>query len=245
MSTMIKKTLLSLLVLAATFNLIAQQSGSFKDPRDSKVYKTVKIGSQLWMAENLNVSRFRNGDFIPEVKSTEEWQNACKNKQPAWCYYNNIELNGIRYGKLYNWYAVNDPRELAPAGWRVASEKDWNILLAEVGGPNLAGKKLKNDNYWALDCNKDNNSIGFAINPGNTRDLEGGFYIEYFSGRGTKYWTSTFIENAERFESKNDNSSNNVYCPVAKTIEINCSDIITISGLFADFGFYVRCVKND
>jgi len=75
----------------------AQQPGSFKDPRDGRVYKTVKIGTQVWMAENLNVERFKNGDIIPESKTNEEWASATG---PAWCYYNNDSVNGKQNGKL-------------------------------------------------------------------------------------------------------------------------------------------------
>src|SRR3989338_8108735 len=79
----------------------------------------VQIGGQTWMAENLNVESFRNGDPIPEVKSAEEWEKVGKRKKPAWCYYDYTSANGTKYGKLYNWYAVNDPRGLAPDGWHI------------------------------------------------------------------------------------------------------------------------------
>jgi uncharacterized protein (TIGR02145 family) len=81
--------------------------------------KTIKIGKQTWMAENLNVDKFRNGDLIPHIQDPEEWEQAGKNQQPAWCYYENDPENGNIYGKLYNWYAVNDPRGLAPEGFHV------------------------------------------------------------------------------------------------------------------------------
>jgi uncharacterized protein (TIGR02145 family) len=110
-------------------NIFAQQYGSFKDSRDGKVYKTVKIGDQIWMAENLNAERFRNGDIIPEAKTNEVWENACKNKQPAWCYYENNPNNEERFGKLYNWYAIIDSRGLSPEGWHLGSEKEKNELI--------------------------------------------------------------------------------------------------------------------
>ena len=99
-----------------SLHTVAQQYGSFKDPRDGKVYKTVKIGGQEWMAENLNVSKFRNGDIIPHAKSNAEWKAAGEKKQPAWCYYENDPSNGVKYGKLYNWYAVRDPRGVGTTG---------------------------------------------------------------------------------------------------------------------------------
>ena len=94
--------------------------------------KSIQFGSQNWMAENLSVSTFRNGDLIPQAQSDEEWQEAGFNKQAAWCYYNlsidslNIEVK--KYGKLYNSYALNDPRGLAPEGWRLPTEGDWGTL---------------------------------------------------------------------------------------------------------------------
>jgi uncharacterized protein (TIGR02145 family) len=109
-------------------------------------YKSIKIGNQTWMTSNLNVSTFRNGEAIPEAKTDEEWRRARENKQPAWCYYDNDPKNGIKYGKLYNWYAVNDPRGLAPAGWHVPSDAEWTTLEDQLG--NDAGKKMKSTSGW-------------------------------------------------------------------------------------------------
>ena len=89
------------------------------------MYKSVKIDNQEWMAENLNIDKFRNGDRIPEVKINEEWEKAGNEKKPAWCFYDNDPANGEKYGKLYNWHAVNDPRGLAPEGWHVPSDEEW------------------------------------------------------------------------------------------------------------------------
>lgn len=82
----------------------------------------VKIGDQIWMPENLNVDTFRNGDSIHHMQTKEEWDDAAHNEVPAWCYYDFDPSNGEKYGKLYNWHAVNDPRGLAPDGWRVPAE---------------------------------------------------------------------------------------------------------------------------
>jgi uncharacterized protein (TIGR02145 family) len=78
--------------------------------------KEVKIGKQVWMYENLNVDKFRNGDPIPEVKTREEWLKAGENKQPAWCYFENDPANGKKIGKIYNFYAVTDSRGISPKG---------------------------------------------------------------------------------------------------------------------------------
>lgn len=109
-------------------------------------YKSVKRGTQIWMTENLNVSTFRNGEPIPEAKTVEEWEKAGENKQPAWCYYNNYPKNGAKYGKLYNWYAVIDPRGLAPEGWHVPSNEEWQTLEDYLGDD--AGKKMKSTSGW-------------------------------------------------------------------------------------------------
>jgi uncharacterized protein (TIGR02145 family) len=103
----------------------------------------VKIGTQVWMAENLNVNKFRNGDIIPEAKTNEEWQKAIENQQPAWCFYDNSIANGVKFGKLYNWFAVNDPRGLAPFGWHIPTSDEWSVLINYLGGYKVAGTKLK------------------------------------------------------------------------------------------------------
>lgn len=90
----------------------------------------VKIGEQIWQEQNLHVSSFRNGDPIQEAKTTEEWLKANKNKQAAWCYYENDESLSKERGKLYNWYAVNDPRGLAPKGWKIPTFEDYIELVS-------------------------------------------------------------------------------------------------------------------
>jgi uncharacterized protein (TIGR02145 family) len=105
-----------LFLLSLTFNTLHSQI-------------EVKIGNQIWMNKNLDVDKFRNGDPIQEVKNEEDWKIADSLKLPAWCYVDfDSETNKI-YGKLYNWYAVNDPRGLAPAGWRIPNRQDWINLI--------------------------------------------------------------------------------------------------------------------
>jgi hypothetical protein len=99
---------------------------------ESVVYKEVPIGKQVWMSENLNVDKFRNGDSIPHAKTNEEWKKAGKNKQPAWCYHDNDPKNATKYGKLYNWYAVNDPRNIAPKGWHIPSDLEWSEIEKQL-----------------------------------------------------------------------------------------------------------------
>jgi len=105
--------------------------------------KTVTIGKQVWMLENLNVASFKNGVAIPEVQDKDAWDNAGDNKQPAWCYYDNDPKNGEKYGKLYNWYAVVDDNGLCPQGWHVPSDAEWDTLVTYLGGKDVAGAKMK------------------------------------------------------------------------------------------------------
>ena len=107
----------------------------------------VTIGTQTWAAKNLDVSTYRNGDKIPQVQDKKAWTNL---KTGAWCYYENNTANGTKYGKLYNWYAVNDPRGLAPNGYYIPSHPDWEILKDYLGGELNAGTKLKESGttFW-------------------------------------------------------------------------------------------------
>jgi len=149
-------------------------SGKYKAEVSIQRYKSVKIGPQVWAMENLNVDRFRNGDPIPQAKTDEEWERAGKNKQPAWCYYENDPKNGETYGKLYNWYAVNDPRGLAPEGWRIPTDTEWTKLSDYLGGEALACKKMKSTSGWANNGNGTNSS-GFNGLPGGYRGSNGTF----------------------------------------------------------------------
>lgn len=145
-------------------NVHTQTTGTITDVRDGKVYKTVVIGNQTWMAENLNVDRFRNGDPIPEAKTDEEWIKAGENKQPAWCYYNNDTTNGRIHGKLYNWFAVNDRRGLAPEGWHIPSKAEFTILINFLEGENVVGTQMKSSIGWEYDkgvSGNGTNSSGF------------------------------------------------------------------------------------
>jgi uncharacterized protein (TIGR02145 family) len=148
--------------------------------------QTVTIGTQVWMTKNLDVDRFRNGDPIPEAKTTEEWENAGENKQPAWCYYDNDPKNGEKYGKLYNWYAVSDSRGLAPEGWHVPSNDEWTVLTDNLG----SGYKIKDTYGWTSNGNetKSTNSSGFSGLPGGDRSYVGSFD---FIGYHGYWWSST------------------------------------------------------
>ena len=145
---MMKQYLIVLVACMLSLHSVAQQYESFKDPRDGKVYRTVKIGNQVWMAENLNSGRFMNGDSILECKTYDEWRKAAENKQPAWCYYENDPENGKKYGRLYNWYTILDSRKIAPYGWHVPSDKEWKALTIFLRDEKNAGEKLKSKDSW-------------------------------------------------------------------------------------------------
>lgn len=161
------------------------QKSTKPEPVKNKDAGTVRIGKQTWAAVNLNVSTFRNGDSIPEIKSNKDWVTAGESGKPAWCYYNNDPRNGLKYGKLYNWYAVNDPRGLAPAGWSLPSDTDWLELTNYLGG--LAGKKMKSISGWS-DGNNGTNESGFVGLPGGYR-VENGTFLNL--GSIATWWGTT------------------------------------------------------
>lgn len=128
--------------------------------------KEITIGNQIWTAKNLDVSTFRNGDEIPQVTSQSDYQMACRNSTPVWCYYNFDASYGKKYGKLYNIYAVRDSRGLAPEGWHIPKNEEWEKLINSFGkNTNDAGTIFKSNSGW-----KDNrngiNSSGFTGLPG-------------------------------------------------------------------------------
>ena len=132
-------------------------------------YKSVIIGKQEWMVENLNDNHFRNGNPILEAKSEEEWIKAGKEQSPAWCYYDNEPENGEKYGKLYNWYAVNDPRGLAPEGWHIPSDDEWSQLIDFCGEKSIADSLMESNSEWG----NNNNENSFKALPGGHRDFDG------------------------------------------------------------------------
>ena len=154
------------------------------------IVNSVTIGSQEWQAENLNVDRFRNGDPIPEVRTKEEWVAAGKRGEPAWCYYDNDPENGKLYGKLYNWYAVNDSRGLEPEGWHIPTDDEWTTLTDYLGGEEVAGGKMKTTGttYWESPNEAATNESGFSALPGGYRINNGSFSNISFSARS---WSAT------------------------------------------------------
>jgi uncharacterized protein (TIGR02145 family) len=148
---------------------------------------SVKIGNQTWTTKNLDVSKYRNGDEIPHVNDPLSWSRLTYG---AWCYYENVDSNGTTYGKLYNLYAVLDPRGLAPAGFHIPSDKDWTTLTDYLGGKEEAGVKMKEagSTHWPRPNTGATNSSGFTGLPGGYRDDNGSFFSMGVNGF---WWSST------------------------------------------------------
>ncbi len=156
---------------------------------DGNVYKTVKIGNQWWMAENLKVKHYCNGDAIQNITNSTTWLNLEVNEDNgAWCYYKNDFSYSGTYGCLYNWYALNDSRGLAPAGWRIPYASDWQQLLDFLGG-NVGGKlKEMGISHWRSPNTGATDAVGFCALPGGWRARFG-----YFKKLGEEafFWSSS------------------------------------------------------
>ncbi len=178
---------------SAIFNS-SKSYGTVKDI-DGNVYKTITIGSQTWMAENLRTAHYQNGDSIDNVKGQAQWEKLITG---AWCTYNNtINPDSIAtFGFLYNGYAVLDSRNIAPAGWHVPTTVDWDTLVTyvaegdassdSVGNNPIAGGRLKEAGtlHWGHE-NQADNSSGFTALPGGLR-YDSFLYLDYMG----IYWTS-------------------------------------------------------
>ena len=193
--------------------------------------------NQRWMSKNLDVTHYRNGDLIPKVTDPVQWRNL--NSTGAWCWYNNDSATYASiYGRLYNWFAVNDPRGLAPSGWHVASKTEWiNLItcLDQSADPNainvislLSGGKLKDTINFITPNIGATNSIGFSAEPAGGRGLEGNFW-----GINTSayWWTSNAYSSGYPFAFYLFNY--NSY--ISKAVD---------GAFFPSCGFSVRCVLD-
>jgi uncharacterized protein (TIGR02145 family) len=182
---------------------------------------SIQIGTQTWATKNLDVSTFRNGDSIPEANISDFCEENNEQK-PAWCYYANDPANEEKYGKLYNWYAVNDPRGLAPKGWHVPTDAQWDTLLIYLGGEYVAGGKLKeaDTTHWTAPNTGATNETGFSALPGGSRD-------HYFGAVGV-WWSSTEADTTHAWSRAMGYKS----AQVSRSYDLKQS------------GFSVRCLKN-
>ena len=213
-----------------------------RDPYDS-----VTIGNQVWMTKNLELDEFRNGDPIPQAKSAAQWEKAGENHQPAWCYYKNNPKNGKKYGKLYNWYAVSDPRGLAPNGWHIPTGRDIKKLLYKLGGVRVYrgndfplyisenGDKLREMGFDAIFC-------GY-------RSIAG----EFIKSKKTVYknnypintwWSSSSLDNGYVSNLSLHYSTKDIQSMWGWEQQMGTRFILT--GFYEKtYGFSVRCIKNN
>ena len=176
------------------FTALGTPVGKFSDcikDVDGNVYKTVTIGTQTWMSENLKVSKYNDGTTIPNITDNTQWQN---NTTGAWSYYNNDAANNAKYGKLYNWYAVsktsNGNKNVCPTGWHVPSDAEWTVLTDYLGGESVAGGKMKEvgTTSWNSPNAGATNTSLFSALPGGNRNVNGGYNV---IGHYGYWWSST------------------------------------------------------
>lgn len=185
-----KKTILFVAVLALlTFKSQAQTVTDI----DGNVYDTIHIVTQIWLRPNLKVTHYRNGDLIPKVTDSATWYNLTSG---AYCDYDNDTNNANIYGRLYNWYSVNDPRNIAPVGWRVPTFEDWDTLQIFLGYDLVAGGKLKEIGtaHWMFPNTGASDEYDFTALPGGQR--ADSIYSGTFSEITTQgyWWSSSEID---------------------------------------------------
>jgi uncharacterized protein (TIGR02145 family) len=203
------------------FNELRGENIKFKILVENSSLATIKNGTQIWTNKNLDVSTYRNGDFIPQVQDAEQWRQLTTG---AWCYYENKADNGKTFGKLYNWYAVNDQRGLAPKGFHIPTSEEWNALIDYLGGSSIAGTKMKSKQAW-LNNGNGSNSSGFEGLPAGYRYSAGKFDNTGYNGG---WWSSSahFSESA--------------WCYF---ILFNFDDVFRDFN-FKALGLSVRCIKD-
>ncbi len=199
--------------------------GSVTDQEGNK-YATIRIGNQEWMAENLKTTKYCNGDPIPNVMNNTLWQNLVSG---AWAHYNNDSQYDTTYGKLYNWFAVNDSRNVCPCGWHVPTDPEWTILADYLGGVSVASGKLKSTGtqYWKSPNKSATNESGFSGLPGGHRSTNGTFYNMGTFG----YWWSSTEFNSNPFSALN------------RDLYYNIQNFVWVHN-YKKSGFSVRCIKD-
>jgi uncharacterized protein (TIGR02145 family) len=198
---------------------------------DGNVYKTVTIGTQVWMAENLKTTKYRNGESIPNVTVDATWGALTTG---AFCWYNNDAANNkAAYGALYNWYSVADSRNIAPTGWHVATDGEWHVLNLYLGGDIVSGGKLKETGtaHWLGSNTGATNSTGFTALPGGNRNSIGSWGDLGFWGY---WWSSTSHDSYFEISS------------FAWDISLTNGNAAFFSDYYSDkcFGLSVRCVRD-
>jgi uncharacterized protein (TIGR02145 family) len=191
---------------------------------DGNVYQTVTIGTQVWMKENLKVTHYRNGDEIPNVTVNAAWAALTTG---AYCEYNNDVNNVATYGRLYNWYAAADSRNIAPTGWHVPTDAEWQTLVDYLGFGTIAGGKMKEagTTHWTIPNTGATNESGFTALPGGYR-ISNGTYGSMSTN--TAYWSSTESNSLFAWYRRLDYSNTGIYRYDNNKV----------------YGFSVRCVKD-
>ncbi len=192
---------------------------------DGNTYSVVTIGSQCWLGENLKVTHYRNGDAVSEVTDSVDWKALTTE---AMCSYGNDNANDAVYGKLYNWFAANDPRGLCPQGWRLPHDNDFTILTEYLDPDDeYAGGRLKEvgTEHWESPNEGANNSSGFSGLPGGMRFKEGHF--DHIGKRGL-FWSS-----------RNDGDFEGYFLTL--TYE---TAVAHQTHLYKQNGFSCRCIKE-
>jgi uncharacterized protein (TIGR02145 family) len=204
-----------------SFGYTGYETGTMTDI-DGNTYQTVKIGNQWWIAQNLKTTHYRNGEAILNVIDGGTWAGLSTGAQ---CAYGNNEGNVEIYGRLYNWYAVNDGRNIAPSGWHVLSDEEWQTLIDYLGGSGVAGGKMKTTTGWNSPNTGATNSSGFSALPGGLRNGNGDFLdMSYFA----HFWSSS------------ECSSNNAW---DRDLSYGNESVVH-DNYGKDCGFSVRCVKD-
>jgi len=215
--------LVILIVISIEENTTAQNLEAVVD-QDGNNYKTITIGNQIWMIENLRTTKYNDGTIIPLVTDNRAWRIS---STPAYCWYNNDTIYKNLYGALYNGYAVNT-NKLCPKGWHISTNAEWTTLIQILGGKNIAGGKLKESGttHWKEPNSGATNESGFTALPGGTRYNNGLFFSMGYIG----YWW-TFTE-ANVFNNGWYRSMDFSNCSVYRN--------------YIDFnnGFSVRCIKD-
>ena len=191
---------------------------------DGNVYHTVKIGTQVWMAENLKVTHYRNGDQIITIEDGVIWDYL---NHGAYCIYDHAPSNAVIYGNLYNWHAVNDSRKLAPEGWHIPTDEEWNILNLYLGAETAGGKLKETDTtHWVTPNAGATNETGFTALPAGIRSSS---YIGFTNLRlNTWWWTATVGSG---------------YSPLAWGAAYHNSTL-SRQEWYPTFGFSVRCIMD-
>jgi uncharacterized protein (TIGR02145 family) len=194
---------------------------------DGNTCETITIGEQVWMAENLKVTRYRDGTKITNVTDPTAWSSLTTG---AHCSYNSILVNEKTYKYLYNWYAVNNSKYIAPTGWHVPTQAEWTTLINYLGGASVAGDILKEtgNTHWTGTYTGATNTSTFTALPGGCVGIENGVYGFYGIGTNGYWWSATAVD------------SNNAY---SWSLSNNSAEAVTTSSA-KQSGFSIRLVKD-